>query len=192
MSQDPDRKFYLKEFKAISHAISTYEDLNLLINHIAEGTTRTFEAKGCCIMLFDDRENQLFTVSSCGISEEYLQKGPLFVDDKYSAFVKGKPVYIEDIVKDPRIQYPEAAREEGIVSMLSIPITYWGTVIGLIRIYHSELKRFNKEDIDALGILSEHLGLVIEINGLKNFLEKVKMAMESLPGRMLKGLQYNP
>ena len=33
MTQEPIRKFYLKEFKAISHAISTYEDLNLLINH---------------------------------------------------------------------------------------------------------------------------------------------------------------
>jgi hypothetical protein len=76
MSEEPKRRFYLKEFKAISHAISTYEDLHLLINHLAEGTTRTFEAKGCCIMLFDDRENQLFTVSSCGISEEYLKRDP--------------------------------------------------------------------------------------------------------------------
>jgi len=187
MTKEPVRKFFLKEFKAISHAISTYEDLNLLINHLTEGTTRTFEAKGCCIMLFDDRENQLFVVSSYGISEEYLMKGPLFVDDKSSAFVKEKPVFIEDIGSDPRIQYPEAAKKEGIVSMLSIPITFRGAAIGLIRIYHGELKRFNEEDIDALRVLAEHLGLVIENNGLKNFLDKVKMAMESLPIRMLEG-----
>ena len=186
MSQEPERKFYLKEFKAISHAISTYEDLTLLINHLVEGTTRTFEAKGCCIMLFDDMENQLFTVSSCGISEEYLQKGPLFVDEKYSAFIRGEPVFIEDIVNDPRIQYPEAAKKEGIVSMLSIPITFRFTPIGLIRIYHNTLKRFNEEDINALSVLCAHLGLVIENNGLKNFLEKVNMAMASLPKRMLK------
>ncbi len=187
MTQDPIRKFYLKEFKAISHAISTYEDLNLLINHITEGTTRTFEAKGCCIMLFDDRENQLFTVSSYGISDQYLAKGPLFVDDKYCAFVKGEPVFIEDIQNDPRIQYPQAAKEEGIVSMLSIPINIRGTTIGLIRIYHREPRRFNEEDVDTLKILAAHLGLVIENNGLKNFLDKVKMAMESLPMRMLEG-----
>ena len=188
MSQEPERKFYLKEFKAISHAISTYEDLQMLINHLAEGTTRTFEAKGCCIMLFDDSENQLFTVSSCGISEEYIQKGPLFVDEKYSAFIKGEPVFIEDITVDPRVQYPEAAKREGIVSILSIPITFRGIPIGLIRIYHGSKKRFNEEDIDALRVLSEHLGLVIENNGLKNFLEKVRMAVESLPKRMLEGL----
>jgi GAF domain-containing protein len=189
MTKEPVRKFYLKEFKAISHAISTYDDLNLLINHLAEGTTRTFDAKGCCIMLLDDRENQLFVVSSYGISDEYLSKGPLFIDDKYCAFVKGESVYVENIRTDPRIQYPEAAIKEGIVSMLSIPITIHDEPIGLIRIYHRESKRFNEDDIDTLRILAAHLGLVIENKGLKNFLDKVQMAVDSLPARMLKGLK---
>jgi signal transduction protein with GAF and PtsI domain len=188
MTKEPARKFYLKEFKAISHAISSYEDLNLLINHLVEGTVRTFEAKGCSIMLYDDREKQLFPVGTYGISEKYLLKGPIFVDDKHSAFVKGKPVFIEDIQNDPRLQYPEAAKKEGIVSMLSIPIIFRGTPIGLIRIYYEEFRRVNEEDIDALSILAAHLGLVIENNGLKNFLEKVKVAIDSLPVRMLEGL----
>jgi signal transduction protein with GAF and PtsI domain len=189
MTKEPDRKFYLKEFKAISHAISTYGDLNLLINHLAEGTTKTFKVKGCCIMLFDDRENQLFVVSSYGISDEYLSKGPLFVDNKYCAYDKGEPVFVENIGTDPRVQYPEAAVKEGIVSLLSIPITIYGEAIGLIRIYQKESKRFNKDDIDALSVLAAHLGLVIENNGLKNFLDKVQMAVDSLPARMLKGLK---
>ncbi|MFC1819620.1 GAF domain-containing protein, partial [Thermodesulfobacteriota bacterium] len=115
-------------------------------------------------------------------------KGPVFVDEKYSAFVKGKPVFVEDIRNDPRIQYPDAAIKEGIVSMLSIPIKFRGTAIGLIRIYHNELKRIHEEDIDTMSVMAELLGLVIENNGLKNFIDKVKMAMESLPARMLEGL----
>ena len=186
MSEEPVRKFYLKEFKAISHAISTYGDLNLLINHLAEGTTKTFDAKGCCIMLFDDSENQLFVVSSYGISEEYLDKGPLFAENKHCAFVRGEPVFVEDILNDDRIQYPEAAKKEGIVSLLSIPITFHGDSIGIIRIYHGKKKLFNEEDVDALKVLAAHLGLVIEYNGLKNFLDGVQMAMDSLPARILK------
>ena len=187
MGKESDRKFYLKEFKAISHAISTYGDLNLLINHLAEGTTKTFEAKGCCIMLFDETENQLFTVSSYGISDDYLLKGPLLVDSKYCAFVRGEPVFVEDLGSDSRVQYPGAAEKEGIVSMLSIPILFHGESIGVIRIYHSEKKKYNEEDIDALKILAEHLGLVIEYNGLRNFLDQVETAVDSLPVRMLKG-----
>ena len=188
MNQETPRKFDLRAFKAISHAISTYEDLNLLINHLVEGTTRTFRAKGCTIMLLDEREKQLFPVSTHGISEEYLRKGPLFIDEKYSPFVTGEPVFVEDMQNDPRIHYPEAASKEGIATMLSIPIKSREVSIGLIRIYHAERISFHEEDIETLRIMAEHLGLVIENNGLRNFLDKVKMAMGSLPLRLLEGL----
>jgi signal transduction protein with GAF and PtsI domain len=188
MTKEPERKFYLKEFKAITHAISTYEDLNLLINHLVEGTARTFKAKGCSIMLYDDREKQLFPVSSYGISEEYLGKGPIFADDKHSAFFTGEPAFVEDMQKDPRVQYPNAAAKEGIVSMQSVPIKHREAVIGVLRIYHSERWIYNKEDVDALCVLAGLLGLVIENNGLRNFLDKVKIALDSLPLRMLEGL----
>jgi signal transduction protein with GAF and PtsI domain len=188
MEQKPERKFYLQHFKAISHAISTYEDLNVLTNHLAEGTSRRFKAKGCSIMLLDERDNHLYPISSYGLSEEYLSKGPIVMDDKHCAIHKGEPVFVENMQNDPRVQYPEPAANEGIVSMLSIPIKYHETVIGLIRIYHAEPRLIHDEDINTLCVMAEHLGLVIENNGLKNFLDGVKGALESLPPRMLKDL----
>ena len=189
MKQKRVRKFYLREFKAISHAISTYEDLNLLINHLAEGTSETFNAKGCSILLLDEREDQLFYIASYGISEEYRRKGPIFVvRETQCAICTGEPVFVEDVQKDPRVQYPEAAAKEGIVSMASIPIKCRNAIIGLLRIYHAEPCTFHKDDVDALCVLTEHLGLAIENNGLKNFLDMVKTAMGSLPVRMLDGL----
>ncbi|MFZ5562923.1 MAG: GAF domain-containing protein, partial [Thermodesulfobacteriota bacterium] len=124
MTDKVDRKFYLREFKAISRAISNYEDVNLLFTHIVEGLCRTFALKGCCIMLFDERERQLFRVTSHGLSETYTSKGPVFVDEKYSAFFTKEPVYIEDMQTSSLLHYPEAARKEGIKSMLSVPIMY--------------------------------------------------------------------
>jgi signal transduction protein with GAF and PtsI domain len=187
MDPQPERKFYLKHFKAISHALSNYEDLNLLINHIAEGITRTFDVKGCCIMLLDERENQLFTVSSHGISDSYLSKGPIFVDDKYTSLVIGKPIYVENMQNDPRIQYPEAAVRENIVTMYSFPIKCREATIGVMRLYHSARLVLHEDDIDSLSVLTQHLGLVIENNGLKNFLGEVHMAMQRLPLRLLQG-----
>jgi signal transduction protein with GAF and PtsI domain len=188
MDQKPERKFYLEHFRAISHAISTYEDLNVLTNHLAEGTSRRFKAKGCSIMLLDERDNQLDPVSSYGLSENYLYKGPVIMDEKHCAVCKGEPVLVEDMQSDPRVQYPEAAANEGIVSMLSIPIKCREAIIGIIRIYHDEPRKIHDEDIETLCVMSEHLGLVIENNGLKNFLDGVRIALESLPPRMLKDL----
>lgn len=182
-------KFHFQAFKAISRAISTYEDLNLLINHIAEGLVRTFGIKGCCILLFDDRENQLFQVASCGISNDYLNKGPIFFDDTQGAFKKGEPVLIDDLQNDPRVQYPEAAAKENITAMLSVPIKCQchNAILGIVRLYHSATLALHADDLDTMIVLSHQLGLVIENNGMRNFVDKLKHAMESLPLRVLKG-----
>lgn len=185
MSEKPIRMIRLQEFKAISHAISTYDDFPLMVNHFMEAIIRAFSVKGCSLLLLDESENQLFHVRSQGVSEEYLRKGAIFLDDKYSAFVTGEPVFIEDLQNDPRVQYPEAAAKEGFVSMLSFPIKCREAIVGIIRIYHNKPWRLHEEDVDSFCVLAEHFGLVIEINGLKNFLDTIRAAVESLPNRML-------
>lgn len=187
MTEVIERKFYLKQFKAISNAISTYEDFNLLVNHLVEGICRTFKVKGASIMILDEMEGQLFHVSSYGISEHYLNKGPVFVDKKYRSLVTGNVEIIKDMLNDQRIQYPDSAKEEGIVSMMAIPIKYRKNVIGEMRIYHNQPLMMHEEDVESLCVLSNQLGVVIENNGLKNFVEQIRMAIESLPPRMIKG-----
>lgn len=187
MQQEPQRRFYLPEFRAISRAISTYEDLNLLIDHFVEGITRAFKVKGASIMLYDELEDQLFRVSSFGISEGYLRKGPVFLQDQEDAFAKGEPVFVQDLEQDPRVQYPEAARSENIHAMLSFPIKCREHVVGILRIYHSEAIQLHSDDVDSVCALALHLGLVIEDNGLRNFVQLVAGAIDSLPPRMRKG-----
>jgi signal transduction protein with GAF and PtsI domain len=190
MNDQTLQRIYFREFKAISRAILIYEDINLLINHIVERISKSFGVKGCSIMLFDEREQQLIRVASFGVSQRYLDKGPVFVNEKYSAFVTGEPVFIQDFQNDSRIQYPGEAKREGIVSMLSVPVEYRRVPIGLIRIYHHEKWELNGDDLDSFTLLAIQLGLVIENNGLKNFFEKIKGAMETVPLRMLKGLYH--
>lgn len=187
MAKKIERKFYLKQFKAISNAISTYEDFNMLVNHLVEGVCRTFNVKGAGIMILDEVEKQLFRVSSYGISDEYLNKGPVFVDHKYRSLSTGKVEIILDMKTDERIQYPEAAEKEGIVSMMAIPIKYRKNVIGEIRIYDDHPLTLHKEDVDSLCVLANQLGLAIENNGLKNFVDQIRIIIEGLPPRMLKG-----
>jgi signal transduction protein with GAF and PtsI domain len=190
MSQkQPARRIYLHEYKAISRAISTYEDFNLLANHFVEGVVTSFQVKGCSIMLYDDRQNQLFRVASFGLSRQYLSKGPIVIEDKHSSFFTGEPVFVQDFKTDPRVQYPEHAAQEGLVSMLSVPIKIRSETIGVVRIYNNKPWTLQDEDVDSFCSLGEHLGLLIENNGLKNFLDRIKIAMASLPRRMLEELE---
>jgi signal transduction protein with GAF and PtsI domain len=187
METPPERKFYLRQFKAISNAISNYEDLPVLFNHLVEGFSRAFKIKGCSLLLYDEQEKQLFHVSSFGISEAYLEKGPVFYDETQCAFVKGEPVFVDDLKTDPRVQYPEAGLEEGFTSMASFPIKCRENILGIIRLYHGDRIVLHADDQESILVLLRQLGLVVEYNGLKNFLDMVKGAMSNLPLRMLKG-----
>ena len=184
MEQKPTRMISFKDFKAISRAISTYDDFPLMINHFIEALVRAFNVKGCSLLLLDEAENQLFHVRSHGVSEEFLKKGAILVDDKYSAFVTGKPVFIDDLQNDPRVQYPEAAAKEGFVCMVSFPIMFRETTVGLIRVYHDKPWILHDDDVSSFSVLTKQLGLVIEINGLKNFVDTIKTAVDRLPNRM--------
>jgi signal transduction protein with GAF and PtsI domain len=187
MIQKSQKRFRLSHFKAISLAIAQYEDLDVLLNHFVEGLCRTFKLTAASILLHDEYESQLFRVANFGMSETYLFKGPLFIDENDDAFVNGLPVLINDMQHDPRVQYAEEAQKEGIVAMLSFPIKRSNTVIGLIRAYHNEPIVLDEEDIDSISVLSQLLGVVIENNGLKNFLSQVRMAMSNLPMRLREG-----
>jgi signal transduction protein with GAF and PtsI domain len=185
MALKPERRIAVKDFATICRAIASYEDLDLLFNHFVEVISRAFDVKGCSLLLFEEHEKQLIRVSSFGISEIYLNKGPVFMDDKESAFVKCEPVFVEDMQNDPRIQYPQAAAREGIVSLLSFPMICREKVVGLTRLYHSDHWALHEEDLDLLCVMHRLLAFVIENNGLKNFLEQVKMEIGRLPPRML-------
>ncbi|KJS29620.1 MAG: phytochrome sensor protein [Desulfatitalea sp. BRH_c12] len=183
----PARRFDLKAFKAISRAISTYGDLKSLFGHFVEGIARSFKIKGASIMLYDEREGQLFRVGSYGISKSYLQKGPVFMSEQEEIFTRGVPVFIQNLQGDPRVQYPQAAESENIRAMLSFPIKSRNSVIGILRLYHDQPIDLHPEDVDSIAVLALHVGLAIEENGLRNFVQMVDGAMANLPPRMRKG-----
>jgi GAF domain-containing protein len=64
--------------------------------------------------------------------------------------LKGKTVIINDVASDDRVQYSKEHVDEGIASMLSIPIKSKNEVIGVMRLY-SPVKR--EYPIDTLMLL---------------------------------------
>jgi len=197
MNKKMERKIDLKAFKIFTRAISTYEDLPLLFNHLTKTITRFFNFKGCSLMLFDEREKQLFRVSSYGVSQQYMNKGALFADTKCDVtrdtcscedcpFMKGETVFIKNVKEDPRIQYPDAALKEGIVSILTVPIKFRGVSTGIMRIYNSERWKLHEDDLDSFLAVADLLGLLIEYNGLRNFFETIKIGVDQLPPRLLR------
>jgi signal transduction histidine kinase len=153
------RKELLYEIsKQVIAAVGVQNVLRAIVESITKGT----RAKGCSLLVLGPNGKKLYHRVSYGISEEYMGKGAIEVDETVKEILNGKSVCISDVLNDPRIQYPEAARREGIASMLSIPMRSYGGVRGIMRIYSDKRREFTKEEIDFLDSIAELSGLVLE------------------------------
>ena len=126
---------YLKLFKEITKRINSSLDIGDVLRSITENIVKTLDVRGCAIFLLDQSKNNLLISSSYGLSEAYVNKGPIFSEKSIVETLQGKWVLISNAHTDDKIQYQEEAKKEGILSILSGPMSVKGTVIGVIRIY---------------------------------------------------------
>ena len=110
----------------------------------------------------DKSENKLDVSASYGLSESYLKKGPLDADKSIAETLDGQIVLILDTLIDSRVQYPEEAKREGIASLLSVPITVKGQIIGVLRIYTSEQRNFSDDEYELISGLADMGGIAID------------------------------
>jgi CheY-like chemotaxis protein len=132
-------------------AIGSSLDLKEILNLICTSVVRLFKVKGSAVLMFRKKDRTLEVSSHCGLSDEYLQKG--LMDSSRSiptVFESGKPVLVEDAVFESSLQFPDAARKEGISSILSVPLKLNDTIIGFLRMYSADKRAFNDEEMDLL------------------------------------------
>jgi len=156
-----------------------------VLRTIVEGIRDAADAKGCSLMLLTPDRQQLIHSVACGLSDWYVRKGPVRVDEAIAQALDGKPVAVLDATTDPRIQYKDQAKKEGVVSMLSLPLTRRGQVIGIVRIYTAETRRFSAQETDFFSVLANLGAVALERAELleeekKQFLRFVSIAAHDL------------
>ena len=150
----------------ISKSISHSKDPEEVVLMTVDGIKTALDVKGCALFLINRKTNELEVAASNGLSDEYLNKGPLSALKSIAQSLEDGPVAIYDVTDDPRIQYPEEAQKEGIVSMLSVPIIMHRKLIGALRVYTSEPWEFTLEDVNFVQALAQLAGMAIEMSRL--------------------------
>jgi len=169
----------LKVTEAIAHSKDPEEIALITVDSIKTA----LEAKGCSLFLFDPKTDQLVIAASFGLSDEYINKGPLkALPELTKALKQGEILAIYDVMDDPRIQYPNEARKEGIASLLSVPVIFGGNFMGVMRVYTSEPWEFTMEDVNFVQALAQITGMSLtlakHIRGLKNSIDVLKSMRE--------------
>ncbi len=140
-------------------AVTSARDPEGVLLTIVESLTNCMGVKGCSLMLLTWDGRFLLHTVACGLSESFIRKGPMPVDESVREALEGKAGFILDATHDERIQQPQEARAEGIKSMLTVPIILRNETIGVLRIYTGEPHLFSEDDTYFARVLA-HLGAI--------------------------------
>ncbi len=156
------RDYYTALYQA-AMTISSSLELPEVLQSVVKSITEAMQVKACGLRLLDRRTGQLQLSAVHGLSSGYLAKGPVEVEHSPidSEALCGKTVIIPDVSVDSRFQYKEAAKREGIVSVLCVPLEVRGEAIGVLRVYTDEPCTFHEDDIQFLSVLASLAGLAI-------------------------------
>ncbi len=144
----------------------------------AESVKTAFNAKGSCVFLVDRETGKLGLVASSGLSEEYLNKGPVHFMQTIREAKDAIPIAIYDVQDDPRIEYPKEASKEGICSLLGVPIISHDKIIGALRVYTGTPWEFSFNDISMVQAVGLICGMAMDMcrmyKGYKTSIEILK------------------
>jgi GAF domain-containing protein len=175
-----EEKIDIDIFKVVFRAMAHSDNLEIMANHLTQLLVAALEIKGCSIFALDPELDELEVLASFGMSTGYLQKGPLLSEKSIADMFRGKPVVIPDVNNTDRLQYPQNAKKEGIGAIVSVPINFYGKVIGALRLYHSKVWDISDRDVDSLLVLAENIGLAMTYTRVLKALKTIRYTVNDI------------
>ncbi len=172
----------IKALSKISKAITSDLYLEDILGLVVTVTAKVMDSKICSLWLIDEKDNTLKLRATQTISKEYLKERSLKLGEGIVGSVakERKPEMIMDVLKEPRYKEKELAKEEGLCSMLSVPMEVKGKVVGVINCYTSTPHEFSQVEIDMLTAVANQAAIAIENTEL---LVRSKVIQEELETR---------
>ena len=157
--KDTEKNYY-HELYEIAAEINSAGSMEKVLESTLAGICRTMGAKGCSLMFLTGDKKSLVHRFSFGLSAAFTGVGPRSVQKSLPETLigKGKTTTVYDIAAEKdRVQFPEKAIEEGLVSILAVPVRLRDDIIGQLRVYTSEPRHFSDADayfVQAVANLS--------------------------------------
>ncbi len=151
-----------KIFLNLAADVAASLDVKTILQTLTKEVANALRVKAASIRLLNDERTVLQLVASHGLSAKYLQKGPISAEKSIAEALNGKPVAIADASTDKGVQYKKEKKDEGIVSILCVPIKAKEEVIGVLRLYSDKKREFTEDEIELVTALAYQGGLAIQ------------------------------
>ena len=169
--EERERRYYQGLYE-IAATLNSARQPEGVLQAIVESVAKALEAKGCSLMLIAPDRKFLHHTAAYGLSDWYVRKGPVSADESIAEALQGRPVAVLNATEDDRVQYRKQAEEEGIASILCIPVMLREEVVGVMRVYTAEPRHFTYSDIHFVGAVANLGAIALENARLYDAVQK--------------------
>jgi two-component sensor histidine kinase len=154
----------LSALAEVSETITSPRYLDEMLDVVVEMAARVMKARLCSLMLVDDATGELVLRATQHLSPAYRSRPPLKIGEGIVGLVagSGQPAAVFDVRGDARYLYGDMAAEQGLVSLLCVPLAVRDRVIGVFNCYTAKAHRFTEEEIVLFSTLANQTALAIE------------------------------
>jgi signal transduction protein with GAF and PtsI domain len=148
----------------VSEAVTSPQYLDDILDVVTGMAARLMDAAVCSIFLLDESGEYLMLRSARHTTTPYGHRPPLAFGQGVIGLVAatGLPLYIENVQTDERYLGSERASEEGLVSLLSAPLSVRERVIGVLNCYTASERTFSENQQKLFMTLANQTALAIE------------------------------
>jgi sigma-B regulation protein RsbU (phosphoserine phosphatase) len=150
---------------SVTMMLADARELSTVLQRTVKVVCELMDTKAASLRLIDREKDELVIMAVHNLSAQYLGKGPITLSraeiDNMALSPQGFE-YVRNMSTDPRVQYPQEAAREKIVSMLSVGMRYKGRAVGVLRVYTAEEQAFSPLKIDLLKAVAAQAAAAIE------------------------------
>lgn len=170
----------LEGIAEISKGIMEKQFIDDILALIVSVTAKLTGSSICSILLVDKKKKELILRSVQTATGQYNQRSnpPLGKGIAGRVAQTNQPITVPDVRKDVRFLNKKIAIEDGLVSLLSVPMSINGEVIGVINCYTSEEYEFSREDIQMMTTVASQAAILLKNTELRVMKEIVEKELE--------------
>lgn len=174
-------KRQLEVLYQISRALVGKQDLDAILQQVVGMTAELAGSRICSLMLINGKKNELVIKATQSLSTAYRDKPPIKIEQSVSGKVveKRQPIQVANVTEDPVYSYPEIARQEGLKSLLSVPLLLSDKIIGVLNCYTEEEKTFSREEIQLVQTVANQAAIAIEHARVISEEAEARLALET-------------
>jgi two-component system, sensor histidine kinase PdtaS len=146
--------------KTIAQSPYLEEILQLLVNI----TAQRFGYVVCTVRLLDERRGELVLRATQAPAKAYQRKRALQLGESIAgkAIAQNRPIIVPDVQVEADYVGHDLAVEQGLHSMICVPLTIQDRVVGVLTCYADTVREFTEDEISALETLAKQAAVSIE------------------------------